>query len=515
MNKNIQIALVSTALALLSTLPYFYLDYGVHNDYRALDHPHTLNLLSGLKELMWHDESMHLMYIGRPINAILFNLQQFTINTLSDLKLWRVVSCLTLLAALANFCLVSVCRAKSKMPWVVFSYVLIFLAPPSQLYINWVANYVPGSLNILVLSFAAILLSIEATKIYLRWFFWISALFLIFLSDLNYPATSSAVIIPSVVSFFYRPDKANCDYLARSLAFYLTGLVLYFLLHKLFMFDFLSEYFLEQFKSYDTSTYNFGIGFNFAAPRILMELLIAAFTSTFYATFKYFSILLVLGLLVVIAAKNYVYNQLKTYRCAVSNFRKWHRLKIICFAVLITILPIIAAPNGFFAYRVFFTPLAVATLFFSYGTYILYLITKPYLNVSRAQFIVIACMLVSANALLQNRTYAMQSYTEYNFIKNGVQNSAPFNKIVVVLPSRYQDFVNSDLYSDLKYTATNYSGFMKSIVYFATDEIRISRDSYSVESANSFYSDGFKIDSSVVQPGTLLIDMNALKASLE
>lgn len=515
MKKVISLSLLITVLGLLACTPYFYLNYGVHNDYRALDHQHTVNLLTGLKELMWHDESMHLMYIGRPVNAILFNLQQYTINTLDDLKLWRVVSCLTLLVALVNLCAVSVFRARHKAPWVVFAYSLMFLAPSSQLYISWIANYVPGSLNILLVSVAAIGLSLNSSKFYVKCTLWVCAYLLIFISFLNYPATSSAVIIPAVVSYLYNPTNSNRCYLTRSLVFYLTGLVLYFLVHKLIMFEFLSSYFADQFKSYDATTYKFGVGFNLGILGIAFDFLMASVTLFFFAKLKFVSVFLAIIVLLGFIVKYYALDQFKTNRSVNYDSRAKDQIKLIAFSLILITLPIIAAQNGFFAYRIFFTQLALVALFFSYGIYALYLVTKAYFKIGRNQFIIVVSVLFSVNAFLQNYTYAMQSCGEYEFLKETIENSDSFNKIVVVLPNRYADFSNSDLYSDLKYTATNYSGFMSSILYFITDGLGIPRDSYKIESANSFYSDEYKVNLEDVQPGTLLIEMNALKRKIE
>lgn len=515
MKKIISLSLLITVIGVLACTPYFYLSYGVHNDYRALDHQHTVNLLSGLKELMWHDESMHLMYIGRPVNAILFNLQQYTINTLDDLKLWRVVSCLTLLVALINFCAVSVCRARHKAPWVVFAYLLMFLAPSSQLYISWIANYVPGSLNILIASVAAIGLSFYSGKFYVKCTLWVCSFLLIFISFLNYPATSSAVIIPALVSYLYNPINSNRGYLKRSLVFYLAGLVLYFLVHKLFMFEFLSGYFADQFKSYDATTYKFGVGFNFGVLGIVLDFLMASITLFFFAKLKLVSVFMAFIVLMGLVVKYYALNQFKNNRSATFDLRAKDPMKLIAFSLILITLPIIAAPNGFFAYRIFFTQLAIVALFYSYAIYALYLIAKAYFKIGRNQFIIALIVLFSANAFLQNYTYAMQSYEEYEFVKKSIENQDSFNKIVVVLPNRYADFSNSDLYSDLKYTATNYSGFMSSILYFITDGLGIPRDSYEIESANSLYSDKYRVHFGDVQAGTLLIDMNALKGRIE
>jgi hypothetical protein len=277
-------------VVVLTALPYFILDYGVHNDYRALDYVINFSDITSFQSLMWHDESMHLLYIGRPINAILFNLQQITIKDINDLKVWRFVSFLTIIAAYVISASVSVKLAKKRFQWIVFTYFLFFLLPSTQLYINWIANFVPGSLNLFLASLASLaFLKSQGTKLKNKsWFLLSMAILLI--ANLNYTANVCFFILPFIVGAVFETTGSNINYVKRSVFAMLGGLFLYVLIHKFFLFPFFGEYFGEKFVSYDPATYKFTISFNVDVLHILYKTLVAWFSSSFYSSGSFYGI---------------------------------------------------------------------------------------------------------------------------------------------------------------------------------------------------------------------------------
>ena len=119
------------------------------------------------------------------------------------------------------------------------------------------------------------------------------------------------------------------------------------------------------------------------------------------------------------------------------------------------------------------------------------------------------------NGIYQNYQYANQSATEYQFLVKKLKSYHPKSqdyRVGVVLPDRFVNFNQTDLSYDLSYTATNYSGLMKSVVFFAAKELDIPRNNLKPFAINSFYVNGFKLKKDSFDYDTLVVDMHDISS---
>jgi MFS family permease len=141
-------------------LPVLTSEYGAHNDYSRFNYD----------GFCCFPETRFLFEIGRPLGAILLNLQFAFFDSIADFSVGRAFS----LAMLAGVFLLTWKRlsveAPSAAPWVAM---LLCLLPASLVYVFWLANLVPGTLTVLLATVSALLVeksySAELGKRRLRW----------------------------------------------------------------------------------------------------------------------------------------------------------------------------------------------------------------------------------------------------------------------------------------------------------------------------------------------------------
>lgn len=196
-NSNLRWAvlfIITSVFAFL--LPVCLNQFGYHNDYRIWEYPHV-----GLANLfLGYPESQHLWGIGRPIGAILLNLQLFPIFSMRALAINQMAN-VTLIACLAVSCFYFFVRNIRISTFFAASLSILMMALPAMT-INsfWVANLVPS----LIPLFLALLAQVLMEQAKPRLLYVISLLMCGFLI---YPPATFFFITITLVKFLFAPQK--------------------------------------------------------------------------------------------------------------------------------------------------------------------------------------------------------------------------------------------------------------------------------------------------------------------
>jgi hypothetical protein len=127
-------------LGLVVFTPAFLMEFGFCNDYTFLT-PNAYEPWAGFPE------TRSLLHIGRPVGALLLNLQMLTIHSLTAIKMWRVISFLLASASAAILYGYSRHRLGLKDFWAAALAFGFLTAPPVQVYVLWATNVMPGTFN--------------------------------------------------------------------------------------------------------------------------------------------------------------------------------------------------------------------------------------------------------------------------------------------------------------------------------------------------------------------------------
>ncbi len=114
-------------------------DFVIHNDWVLL-YPTSQSLL--------HPENSHLVWIGRPVGALLLNIQYYVVDSVLGLRLFRLISILIYFISLY---VVLINLKKSKIRIGQTTLILYICLPSNLLYFVWSSNFVPGMLTQIIL----------------------------------------------------------------------------------------------------------------------------------------------------------------------------------------------------------------------------------------------------------------------------------------------------------------------------------------------------------------------------
>ncbi len=223
-------------LAFLIYLPAFTTEYGMHNDYRFIP--------GNFSDRLIFSEAEHLYIVGRPLQAVLVTLQGWCINNISEFAIARFISFLfmILFAVLFDFFLRRI--AKVEPFW---SRVIVLNAvclPPSQVYVLWVAHFLPGYFTLVLATASYLLLSfgmpvpktIGQKQKYSIPLLTGSA-FLFEAALFNYPINAVFVFACTVGLLLFSPLPKwpqTLKTIMRDILFFGAGMLIYFLANVLF-----------------------------------------------------------------------------------------------------------------------------------------------------------------------------------------------------------------------------------------------------------------------------------------
>ena len=127
--------------------PVFFLDFGVHNDYSVAAYDNHTCCKS-------YPETEHLVWIGRPLGAVLLNLHFFFLS--HDFNQFKFARLASFVVFLVLFWGVSrqFSREAADVTLSTLTAFSILLLPASILYVFWLTNLVPGTFNLLLATLA-------------------------------------------------------------------------------------------------------------------------------------------------------------------------------------------------------------------------------------------------------------------------------------------------------------------------------------------------------------------------
>jgi len=218
------------AVLYLSFWPYVAFDFGFHNDFEIWAYNNTV-CCSGFPE------TAHLIRIGRFLQAFLQNVYLSFFSDLHSLAYGRALG--IGIAALAALMLARAARRAGMEGTTANAFGLsAFLLPPAQVNLGWVANFVPGVLNPVLVLFASLIFPDWQAVIsrHPSAVFRVTAAGLVLLAALFiYPPTVGLFLIPVMVRLMYRDSRdarANALYAA---AFFGCVCLAYFGIHRTYM----------------------------------------------------------------------------------------------------------------------------------------------------------------------------------------------------------------------------------------------------------------------------------------
>src|SRR5574341_653663 len=130
-------------LLLLVYLPTFTYRFAYHSDALVWDYENS-------KCCLGFPESYHLLEAGRPLGALLLNIQFMFLNSFDDFTISRLVSFWLILFSAGIFYYYLILRVQLETHWALVMVFCIFTLPPSQTYEIVGTHLVPGALNILL-----------------------------------------------------------------------------------------------------------------------------------------------------------------------------------------------------------------------------------------------------------------------------------------------------------------------------------------------------------------------------
>lgn len=213
-------------VSLVFFLPFISQEFALHNDYTFHRYYNIEN------EFFWFPESKHLMVIGRPIQAILINLQFMFVNDFTGVMIGRFVSLGFVLSVALIIFNTAVKFFNSKILAYAISFSFLLL-PAIYIHIFWFANLLPGSFTIFLSSVVFVFFQKyrESKKLP-----YLVLAFLIFLIGLMvYPPNMMFFLFFTLMGLF-RPLAEQKEVIIDTIykiAFVSISIVVYFLLIKI------------------------------------------------------------------------------------------------------------------------------------------------------------------------------------------------------------------------------------------------------------------------------------------
>lgn len=492
--------LVLALLLTLIYLPAFTNEFGFHNDYRVRDIFDYSFDYTSIRGMLKHMESMHLLYVGRPVNAFAFNLHQSLFQHISDFAWGRLITHIVTIILAACFFFFARTELEIRFPEAFVLSLAVFCLPSFQLYTLWLANFIPGALNLLIATCVffisyygwarapvvfsrANIISIAAS----------SALLLI--CCLNYPPTALFILVYLFLFIAYSKRPIEFISLVSKRILFLTLYVLvgYMIFHKLIFFPWMRDYWGSEFVSYDPDTYSFSL-----VPNAnLINFVVDSFgygLASWMPEVEHVSVPIINATVVLIAAGLWLclppvkYDSLSIDVQARAGLEK---LRLLVLTAGFSLAPFLVTPNSFVAYRIEVTWFAIMTIVIMGGYFLVFRTIALYLpsrsGAARAMLMTIAALGISLSTSKNVGAMVGNAHTELAFFRAqlgelGAASRARPARILVVLPPRYSLFVTQNIPLDLGYTATNYSGLMYGIIHMVAEELGVPRARYKFDS---------------------------------
>jgi len=239
------------------------MEFGFHNDYLFFV-PLANQPWAGFQETRFQ------FYIGRPVGALLLNLQMFTITGLTALKVWRGIS--WLLAAGSAVLLYTYGRRRLSLEhfWAAALAFGFLTMPPVQVYVLWATNVVPGTFNIFFSLCIYGLLDAAApdglNSLFVgrrRLLLAVVAFLLLLVAFAIYPPTALFPLVLTAARVVFaglRGWPASRRIVWRDVCLFLAAAAIYFLLMRAVIVPILEQLHLTNPPGRDVERYQFGVG---------------------------------------------------------------------------------------------------------------------------------------------------------------------------------------------------------------------------------------------------------------
>lgn len=217
------------ALLYLSFSPYLFFDFAFHNDFEIWAYANKV-CCSGFPE------TPHLINIGRFLQAYLQGIYLWFFTDLESLVFGRAFG--IAFACIGAIMLSSAAR-KSGMDTLSSAAfgAAVFLLPPAQVNLGWIANFVPGLFNAVLVLYAAsvfpdlqLILSKEKSAQV-----WLGVCAILLLASLFiYPPTIGFFLLPLMIRIMYSGFAKREDWLhaVHTFVFFALNCTVYFLMHR-------------------------------------------------------------------------------------------------------------------------------------------------------------------------------------------------------------------------------------------------------------------------------------------
>lgn len=469
--------------------PTFFIEFGIHNDYRVKDIPDGFKFWP-LTNYLRHTESMHLCYVGRPLNAILFNIHQGFFEKVNDFAYGRVVS-----FAVAAVCAVVLylflrreCHAKASLAFA--SAFSVFTLPSCYTYVIWQTNFVPGIFNVFFATCTYGYFHYCYDRcVRERWkmlcFVAIPTVLLLVASCLIYPPSAFTFLLFPFALALFAGDEAwrrSRQKVAWAVSLVAGAMATYYVVNKGILFPLFRWYFKERFRSWDPASYEFGVKLSLQhIMDVLADLArigLRLWDTDIYSPLMPILLVAVFGVSAGVALRRGMREPGGRPAWALL-LQRWGTGTAI---VSLCLAPILVSPGGFVAYRIVFVTAALLSLLFVNALWKIATAIASRRTASYLMAFVIVMVAITSQRTLVNM--AMDASIEYNFFRNRLIRLIHYDKHPVRIQIRTTPeeavFVDYPLYFDLAYLACNH-GLMDSIVHFITEELHIRRSDYVIE----------------------------------
>ena len=443
-------------LLVIFTGPLF-LQYGVHNDYSTLAYPHNRCCLQ-------FPETEHLFTVGRPLGAVLLNAHFLPLTSIGSFAWGRFGSFLVLAVTILISAQIFVKYIGVPPTHALLVNTLLLLLPSALLFVFWLTNFVPGTLNIALatVSYYLVARSYEGGRrgsalagyglLFLTFFIYppSSYWFLIF--------TSSKVVFSKDVDWVRRRrevagELASC--IALSVGYFLVAKVTTPLLTKWAFGNYVPEH----------GAYEFAFAGSLGARVEVLKQYFALASTVWFPEFLAPGILLVASLAALVVACSLERTDIDRVR-----FRRswWQRMGLVIGVALLSSGPATASAGGFASFRTVCATAGIVAL--------LWVCAIIHLSSARSSPTFGAVLLVgllaaaSAAAAIRLNAAAFNANLECRYIRQKVAAfDGKVTQVLLRLPEPGDVIVDKPLMLEFRQMATNYFP-MTGIVTAAMEE---------------------------------------------
>lgn len=353
--------------------PVYFHKFAYHNDYRIWDS-------NNYQQFFRYPETVHLFAVGRPILAVLLNLQLMIIGNMKSLQMMHGIAVLLICTAASLYYLYLYKMFCINRFSAALLSVLTFTLPSMSINSFWVTNLTSEILPIFLILYAHYLVSridsYKRTK-----FTLIAVFFILFVCLLIYPPVTMFFVTLTFIKFLFGAKeliKNKLNVICYEVLMILLSCITYFLFFKCLYkplllkshfsgFDF--QYYFK-FIELKYSEYKFSI-FSDSAQKVkqlydLITLVVSAWFPPLNRLLTGIFVTMLFILLIIATITNRYLIKLQAFKRAICGFF------IAMMLIALTALPVLAGSGRFeISYRVIFPTMAIipAVLVYTFDRY--------------------------------------------------------------------------------------------------------------------------------------------------